>query len=127
MVLFFVVILSSLIDAGLYYPQKMASNLTNQVRSISEVTKAVAHGNLSKIVDVDVQGEMLDLKLTVNMMVGQLSSLANEVIRMSIEVGTEGKLGGQAVVADVQGIWKVSLNTSSWTYCSLSSIIDSDR
>ena len=87
----------------------MASNLTNQVRSISEVTKAVAHGNLSKIVDVDVQGEMLVLKETVNMMVAQLSSLANEVIRMSIEVGTDGKLGGQAVVPDVQGVWKVSL------------------
>ena len=87
----------------------MASNLTNQVRSISEVTKAVAHGNLSKIVDVDVQGEMLVLKETVNMMVAQLSSLANEVIRMSIEVGTDGKLGGQAVVPDVQGVWKVGL------------------
>ena len=86
----------------------MASNLTNQVRSISEVTKAVAHGNLSKVVDVDVQGEMLDLKETVNSMVAQLSSLANEVIRVSIEVGTEGKLGGQAVVPDVKGVWKVS-------------------
>lgn len=85
----------------------MASNLTNQVRSISEVTKAVAHGNLSKIIDVDVQGEMLDLRDTVNSMVYQLSSLANEVIRVSIEVGTEGKLGGQAVVPDVQGVWKV--------------------
>ena len=86
----------------------MASNLTNQVRSISEVTKAVAHGNLSKVVDVDVQGEMLDLKETVNSMVAQLSSLANEVIRVSIEVGTEGRLGGQAVVPDVKGVWKVS-------------------
>ena len=82
----------------------MASNLTNQVRSISEVTKAVAHGNLSKVVDVDVQGEMLDLKETVNSMVAQLSSLANEVIRVSIEVGTEGKLGGLAVVPDVKGV-----------------------
>ena len=86
--------------------QKMASNLTNQVRSISEVTKAVAHGNLSKIVDVDVQGEMLDLKETVNSMVAQLSSLANEVIRVSIEVGTEGKLGVQAQVGNVQGTWQ---------------------
>src|SRR4051812_43389492 len=85
----------------------MASNLTDQVRSISEVTKAVAHGDLSKFVDVDVQGEMLDLKLTVNSMVAQLSTLANEVTRVSIEVGTEGILGGQAVVADVQGMWKV--------------------
>ena len=90
------------------FVQKMASNLTNQVRSISEVTKAVAHGDLSKFVDVDVQGEMLDLKMTVNSMVAQLSTLANEVIRVSIEVGTDGKLGGQAVVADVQGMWKVS-------------------
>ena len=63
---------------------------------------------LSKVVDVDVQGEMLDLKETVNSMVAQLSSLANEVIRVSIEVGTEGKLGGQAVVPDVKGVWKVS-------------------
>lgn len=85
----------------------MASNLTNQVRSISEVTKAVASGNLSKFVDVDVQGEMLDLKNTVNSMVAQLDTLANEVIRMSIEVGTEGKLGGQAQVSGVQGMWKV--------------------
>lgn len=87
----------------------MASNLTNQVRSISEVTKAVASGDLSKFVDVDVQGEMLDLKITVNSMVKQLGTLANEVIRMSIEVGTEGKLGGQAHVAGVQGMWKVRI------------------
>ena len=85
----------------------MASNLTDQVRSISKVTKAVANGDLSKTVDVDVQGEMAELKETVNMMVGQLSSLANEVIRMSIEVGTDGKLGGQAVVPEVKGMWKV--------------------
>ena len=85
----------------------MASNLTNQVRSISEVTKAVVHGNLSKVVDVDVQGEMLNLKEPVNSMVAQLSSLANEVIHVSIEVGTKGKLGGQAVVPDVKGVWKV--------------------
>ncbi|KAK7020729.1 histidine kinase osmosensor, partial [Paramarasmius palmivorus] len=85
---------------------KMASNLTNQVRSISEVTKAVAQGNLSKFVEVDVQGEMLDLKETVNSMVVQLSTLANEVTRVSLEVGTEGILGGQAFVPDVQGEWK---------------------
>lgn len=91
----------------LSWQQKMASNLTNQVRSISEVTKAVARGDLSKFVDVDVQGEMLDLKMTVNSMVAQLSVLAQEVIRVSIEVGTDGKLGGQAVVPDVQGMWKV--------------------
>ncbi|KAJ3930156.1 MAG: histidine kinase [Lentinula lateritia] len=85
---------------------KMALNLTNQVRSISEVTKAVAQGNLSKFVEVDVQGEMLDLKETVNSMVVQLSTLANEVTRVSLEVGTEGILGGQAFVPDVQGEWK---------------------
>jgi HAMP domain-containing protein len=87
--------------------QKMASNLTDQVRSISEVTKAVALGDLSKQVEVDVQGEMLDLKMTVNSMVNQLSTLANEVTRVSLEVGTEGILGGQATVPDVQGMWKV--------------------
>ncbi|KAK1216934.1 histidine kinase osmosensor [Marasmius sp. AFHP31] len=85
---------------------KMASNLTNQVRSISEVTKAVAQGNLSKFVEVDVQGEMLDLKETVNSMVSQLSTFSNEVTRVSLEVGTEGILGGQAFVPDVQGEWK---------------------
>lgn len=90
-----------------FLPQKMASNLTDQVRSISEVTKAVAKGDLGKLVDVDVQGEMLDLKETVNSMVAQLSTLANEVTRVSLEVGTEGKLGGQAQVPDVQGTWKV--------------------
>jgi osomolarity two-component system sensor histidine kinase NIK1 len=87
--------------------QKMAANLTDQVRSISDVTKAVALGDLSKQVNVDVQGEMLDLKLTVNSMVAQLSTLANEVTRVSLEVGTEGILGGQAFVPDVQGMWKV--------------------
>ncbi|KAI0312759.1 hypothetical protein OF83DRAFT_1066664 [Amylostereum chailletii] len=86
---------------------KMARNLTDQVRSISEVTKAVALGDLSRTVNVDVQGEMLDLKMTVNQMVAQLSTLANEVTRVSLEVGTEGILGGQAYVPDVQGMWKV--------------------
>ena len=87
----------------------MANNLTDQVRSISEVTKAVALGDLSKQVQVDVQGEMLDLKMTVNSMVNQLSTLANEVTRVSLEVGTEGILGGQASVPDVQGMWKVCM------------------
>ncbi|KII84955.1 hypothetical protein PLICRDRAFT_116963 [Plicaturopsis crispa FD-325 SS-3] len=89
---------------------KMASNLTDQVRSISEVTKAVAAGDLSKTVQVDVQGEMLDLKDTVNSMVTQLSTLANEVTRVSLEVGTEGILGGQAFVSGVQGMWKVLMD-----------------
>jgi osomolarity two-component system sensor histidine kinase NIK1 len=91
----------------LYPLKKMANNLTDQVRSISEVTKAVALGDLTRTVDVDVQGEMLDLKLTVNSMVRQLSTLAREVSRVSLEVGTEGILGGQAFVPDVQGEWKV--------------------
>ena len=90
------------------YSQKIANNLTDQVRSISEVTKAVALGDLGKTVEVDVQGEMLDLKMTVNSMVAQLSTLADEVTRVSLEVGTEGLLGGQAFVPDVEGMWKVS-------------------
>lgn len=85
----------------------MATNLTDQVRSISEVTKAVANGDLSRTVNVDVQGEMLDLKTTVNQMVVRLSTLASEVTRVSLEVGTEGIMGGQAYVPDVQGMWKV--------------------
>ena len=85
----------------------MAANLTNQVRSIAEVTTAVANGDLSKKVVVDVRGEMLDLKKTVNSMVSRLLVLANEVTRVSLEVGTEGILGGQAVVPGVEGMWKV--------------------
>ncbi|CAG7850778.1 Hybrid signal transduction histidine kinase J [Serendipita indica DSM 11827] len=85
----------------------MARNLTNQVRSIAEVTTAVADGDLSKKVMVDVRGEMLDLKNTVNSMVTRLHILANEVTRVSLEVGTEGILGGQAKVPGVEGMWKV--------------------
>ncbi|KAG8737216.1 hypothetical protein FRC12_017224, partial [Ceratobasidium sp. 428] len=85
----------------------MASNLTNQVRSIAKVTTAVAHGDLRQLVEVDVQGEMLMLKNTVNSMVAQLDTLASEVSRVALEVGIEGKLGGQAVVQDVEGVWKV--------------------
>jgi osomolarity two-component system, sensor histidine kinase NIK1 len=84
----------------------MALNITNQVRSIATVTKAVAAGDLSKMVDVDVAGEMLDLKLTVNSMVEQLREFAREVTRVALEVGTQGILGGQAQVADVEGTWK---------------------
>src|ERR1700721_1366587 len=94
----------------------MASNLTDQVRSISEVTKAVALGDLSKQVNVDVQGEVLDLKMTVNSMVAQLSTLANEVTRVSQEVGLEGILGGQAFVPDVQGMWQVRVSISSSSF-----------
>src|SRR5256712_3926881 len=81
----------------------MASNLTSQVRNIADVTKAVAAGDLSKKITVDVKGEILELKNTVNTMVDQLSSFAAEVTRMAREVGTDGKLGGQADVRDVAG------------------------
>ena len=94
----------------------MATNLTDQVRSISEVTKAVANGDLSRTVNVDVQGEMLDLKTTVNQMVARLSTLASEVTRVSLEVGTEGIMGGQASVPDVQGVWKVRLPPTPGTW-----------
>jgi HAMP domain-containing protein/CheY-like chemotaxis protein/signal transduction histidine kinase len=84
----------------------MASNLTSQVRNIAEVTTAVAKGDLSKKITVDVKGEILELKNTINVMVDQLSSFAAEVTRVAREVGTEGKLGGQAVVQGVAGTWK---------------------
>ena len=74
----------------------MASNLTGQVRNIAEVTTAVANGDLSKKITVDVKGEILELKVTINTMVDQLNSFASEVTRVAREVGTEGKLGGQA-------------------------------
>jgi HAMP domain-containing protein len=89
----------------------MAMNLTNQVRSIAEVTKAVAGGDLTKRITVDVRGEMLDLKETVNGMTESLSVFANEVTRVAREVGTEGKLGGQAKVENVSGTWKVNHDT----------------
>jgi signal transduction histidine kinase/DNA-binding response OmpR family regulator/HAMP domain-containing protein len=84
----------------------MAGNLTSQVRNIADVTKAVAKGDLSKKITVDVKGEILELKNTVNTMVDQLSSFAAEVTRVAREVGTEGKLGGQAKVKGVGGTWK---------------------
>ncbi len=84
----------------------MAGNLTGQVRNIADVTKAVAAGDLSKKITVDVKGEILELKNTVNTMVDQLSSFASEVTRVAREVGTEGKLGGQAEVKGVAGTWK---------------------
>src|SRR5690349_16235232 len=84
----------------------MASNLTSQVRNIAEVTTAVANGDLSKKITVDVKGEILELKITVNTMVDQLSSFASEVTRVAREVGSEGKLVGQAVVRCVAGTWK---------------------
>ncbi|MFT7841625.1 HAMP domain-containing protein, partial [Saccharothrix sp. BKS2] len=84
----------------------MANNLTNQVRNIAQVTTAVANGDLSKKIDVDARGEILELKTTINTMVDQLSSFAQEVTRVAREVGTEGKLGGQAEVEGVSGTWK---------------------
>ena len=84
----------------------MASNLTNQVRNIAEVTTAVAKGDLSKKITVDVRGEILELKNTINTMVDQLNAFASEVTRVAREVGSEGKLGGQAEVAGVSGTWK---------------------
>src|SRR5690606_7539554 len=79
----------------------MATNLTGQVRNIAEVTTAVARGDLSRKITVDVKGEILELKNTVNTMVDQLNSFAAEVTRVAREVGTEGKLGGQAIVPGV--------------------------
>src|SRR5438094_742696 len=84
----------------------MAGNLTAQVRNIADVTTAVAKGDLSKKITVDVKGEILDLKNTINTMVVQLNSFASEVTRVAREVGTEGKLGGQAEVKGVAGIWE---------------------
>ena len=84
----------------------MASNLTGQVRNIAEVTTAVANGDLSKKITVDVKGEILELKNTVNTMVDQLNAFASEVTRVAREVGTEGRLGGQARVEGVSGTWK---------------------
>jgi HAMP domain-containing protein/CheY-like chemotaxis protein/GAF domain-containing protein len=84
----------------------MAGNLTSQVRNIAEVTTAVARGDLSRKITVDVKGEILELKNTINTMVDQLNGFASEVTRVAREVGTEGKLGGQATVPGVAGTWK---------------------
>jgi len=84
----------------------MANNLTNQVRNIAQVTTAVAQGDLSKKIDVDARGEILELKTTINTMVDQLSAFAAEVTRVAREVGSEGRLGGQAEVEGVSGTWK---------------------
>jgi HAMP domain-containing protein len=84
----------------------MASNLTAQVRNISDVTIAVASGDLSRKITVDVRGEILQLKEAINTMVDQLRSFASEVTRVAREVGTDGRLGGQAVVPGVAGTWK---------------------
>src|ERR1043165_5609556 len=85
---------------------QMASNLTGQVRNIAEVTTAVARGDLSRKITVDVKGEILELKNTINTMVDQLNAFGSEVTRVAREVGSEGKLGGQATVVGVGGVWK---------------------
>ncbi|MFJ7136128.1 HAMP domain-containing protein [Streptomyces fungicidicus] len=85
---------------------QMASNLTGQVRNIAMVTTAIAKGDLTKKIDIDARGEILELKTTINTLVGQLSSFAEEVTRVAREVGTEGQLGGQARVRDVDGTWR---------------------
>src|SRR5207302_923493 len=84
----------------------LANNLTEQVRNIAEVTTAVATGDLPKKITVDVQGEIAQLKDTINTMVDQLSAFAAEVTRVAREVGTEGRLGGQAQVEGVSGVWR---------------------
>src|SRR4051812_48742702 len=84
----------------------MAGNLTGQARNIAEVTTAVAKGDLSRKITVDVKGEILELKDTINTMVDQLNSFGSEVTRVGGEEGSEGKLGGQATVEGVGGVWK---------------------
>src|SRR4026209_835990 len=84
----------------------MASSLTGQIRNIADVTTAVAKGDLSRKITAEAKGEILELKSTINIMVDQLSSFASEVTRVAKEVGTEGKLGGQAEVPGVGGTWK---------------------
>ena len=84
----------------------MASNLTGQVRNIADVATAIANGDLSRKITVDVKGEILELKNTINTMVDQLNAFASEVTRVAREVGSEGKLGGQAEVEGVGGVWK---------------------
>ena len=93
---------------------KLAANLTNQVRSIAKVTKAVELGDLSKQIEVDARGEILEVKNTVNGMVGRLRALSAEVTRVTMEVGSKGQLGGQAHVPDVEGVWlELTRNVSS--------------
>jgi HAMP domain-containing protein len=92
----------------------MASNLTGQVRNIADVTTAVANGDLSRKITVEVKGEILQLKNTINTMVDQLNAFASEVTRVAREVGTEGKLGGQAIVKGVAGTWKDLTDNVNW-------------
>src|SRR5205814_2508364 len=97
----------------------MASTLTAQVRNIAGVTTAVARGDLSREITVDVKGEILELKDTINTMVNQLNAFASEVSRVAREVGTEGKLGGRAEVPDVAGVWKDLTDNVNWMAANL--------
>src|SRR3954463_10623375 len=97
----------------------MASNLTNQVRNIAEVTTAVANGELGRKIPADARGEILELKNTINTMVDQLSSFADEVTRVGREVGSEGRLGGQAEVAGVSGTWRALTDSVNFMAASL--------
>ena len=97
----------------------LAGNLTNQVRNIAKVTTAVANGDLSQKITVDAKGEILELKNTINTMVDQLNSFAAEVTRVAREVGTEGKLGGQAEVTGVSGTWKDLTDNVNCMACNL--------
>ena len=97
----------------------LAGNLTSQVRSIAMVTKAVALGDLSKQIDVDARGEILELKETVNAMVIRLRTLAAEVTRVTMEVGSRGNLGGQVNVPNVEGVWQDLTRNVGHTCCSL--------
>src|SRR5205085_2864721 len=97
------------------------ANLTNQVRNIAQVTTAVANGDLSKQITVDARGEILELKETINTMVDQLRSFASEVTRVAREVGTEGKLGGQAEVKGVSGTWKDLTDSVNYMAANLTS------
>ena len=102
----------------------MCSSLTDQVRSIATVTTAVAKGDLTRKIEIQVEGEMATLKTTVNSMVDQLSAFASEVTRVALEVGTQGILGGQARVEGVQGTWAdLTLNVNvSFLFSSLVSL-----
>ena len=94
-----------ILGAAVRQVNRMCSSLTDQVRSIATVTTAVAKGDLTRKIEIQVEGEMATLKTTVNSMVDQLSAFASEVTRVALEVGTQGILGGQARVEGVQGTW----------------------
>ena len=105
----------------------MCSSLTDQVRSIAKVTTAVARGDLTQKIDIEVEGEMLTLKRTVNSMVDQLSAFASEVTRVALEVGTQGILGGQARVEGVQGTWADltrNVNVRGLLFCEAGAVAD---